>query len=281
MSLKSSNPYGLSPSLEKLARHGLLSADEERKLIRRAQRGDKSAEATLLQMNVRLIIMFTRKFHGRGLEADDVFQAGCLGFTRAIRKYDLRRKDMPRLATYASWWVKAIAQRAVLDEGRTVRLPSNVGSEYRRAVASGSSHVNWSDPEGLDRLSARLRAAQMTETVSFDQPYSGPAGHADGSEDSTMLDFLRSPAPDGESELLAAEERQTVESCLNRLRKIEREVLQARFFRGLTLDATADDLFRRKVTTHLVSREYARQIEKRAKQRLKAVMIEAGLNPET
>ena len=59
-------------------------------LIARSQAGDMSAKETLLKENSGLIWSVTRRFTGRGVEPDDLYQLGCLGFIKAIDGFDLQ-----------------------------------------------------------------------------------------------------------------------------------------------------------------------------------------------
>ena len=62
--------------------------DQTTQLIREAKRGDREASERLVKENSGLIWSVARRFFGRGVEADDLYQLGCLGFLKAIEGYD-------------------------------------------------------------------------------------------------------------------------------------------------------------------------------------------------
>ena len=64
---------------------------EQLELIRRAQTGDQEASERLVTDNSGLIWSVARRFIGRGVESDDLYQLGCLGFLKAVDGFDLRR----------------------------------------------------------------------------------------------------------------------------------------------------------------------------------------------
>ena len=58
-------------------------------LIKRAQNGDEKAMAKIIEENVGLVWNIVRRFLNRGYEKEDIFQIGCLGFIKAIKRFDL------------------------------------------------------------------------------------------------------------------------------------------------------------------------------------------------
>ena len=77
-----------------------------------------------------LVVALARRFRGRGVEQQDLVQEGTLGLIRALSKFDYARGC--RFATYASWWVRQAMQRAIQDQGRTIRLPASAAQKLQR-----------------------------------------------------------------------------------------------------------------------------------------------------
>lgn len=63
--------------------------DRTEELILRSQEGDKEARETLIEENMGLFIMVVRRFLGRGVEAEDLFQIGAIGLVKAVDRFDL------------------------------------------------------------------------------------------------------------------------------------------------------------------------------------------------
>ena len=70
------------------ARLPRLSGEETEKLLRKAKDGDRDAREKLISGNLRLVLSVIQKFTGRGENADDLFQVGCVGLIKAIDNFD-------------------------------------------------------------------------------------------------------------------------------------------------------------------------------------------------
>ena len=69
-------------------------------LLKKARSGDRVARNQLVEQNVGLVWNIVKRFHGRGYEADDIFQIGCIGLIKAINTFNPEKNI--KLATYAS-----------------------------------------------------------------------------------------------------------------------------------------------------------------------------------
>ena len=67
----------------------VLKNDETMELLRRVKEGDQSARQTLIEGNLRLVLSVIQRFNGRGENADDLFQVGCVGLIKAIDNFDI------------------------------------------------------------------------------------------------------------------------------------------------------------------------------------------------
>ena len=134
------------------ARHPLLSGGQEKELTRAVERG-RSAEKRLartrgslndttrrrlrrdiaqaltardelVRSNARLVISIAKRYQSLGLPLMDLIQEGNIGLLRAIDRFEPSRGL--RLSTYATWWVRQGINRAVANQGRTIRLPAYV-----------------------------------------------------------------------------------------------------------------------------------------------------------
>jgi RNA polymerase primary sigma factor len=109
-----------------------------------------------VQHNLRLVVSVAREFRSMGVEFVDLIQEANVGLIRAVEKFDERRGFT--FSTYAVWWLRQACVRAVQQQSRSVRLPSNVYDlilQYRRARASlqrklGREPDAWSLAEELE-----------------------------------------------------------------------------------------------------------------------------------
>ena len=77
----------------------VLSSKEKKELILRIKQGDKKAKEVFINGNLRLVLSVIQRFTGRGENADDLFQVGCIGLIKAINNFDLSQNV--QFSTYA------------------------------------------------------------------------------------------------------------------------------------------------------------------------------------
>ena len=112
----------------------LLSAAEEKQLAVRVQKGDPAARDHMVRANLRLVVNIARGYSNRGLQLCDLIEEGNLGLMRAVEGFDPTVGT--RFSTYASYWIKQSIKRALINNGKTIRIPAymvEILSKWRRA----------------------------------------------------------------------------------------------------------------------------------------------------
>src|SRR3954451_9643085 len=112
----------------------LLSAEEERELAERVAAGDPYAREHMVKANLRLVVNIARGYLGKGLSLEDLIEEGNLGLMRAVEGFDGMMDT--RFSTYASYWIKQSIRRAVMNNGKPIRLPAYMVSllaKWKRA----------------------------------------------------------------------------------------------------------------------------------------------------
>ena len=95
------------------ARLPVLRGEEMRRLLERAQSGDKAAREALIRGNLRLVLSVLQKFTGRGENMDDLFQVGCIGLIKAIDHFDTSQQV--RFSTYGVATITGGVKTALRD----------------------------------------------------------------------------------------------------------------------------------------------------------------------
>ena len=233
--------------------------------IDRAREELKRTKERLVVGNLRLVVLFARKYLGRGVALLDLVQEGNLGLMRAADKFDHQRGF--RFSTYASWWIKQALQRALLD--RTLRFPVHVADDRRRVgrVRGAFLTQHRREPNGGEIAAISGLARERVENILTlpTQPLSldSPVGE-DG--DATLGDLVPGTAelPDAAVALRALGRH--LETLMTDLSPREQEVLRMRFGIGDAREHTLEEVGRALSLT----RERIRQIERAALDKLRA-----------
>ena len=233
--------------------------------IDRARVELKRGKERLVVGNLRLVVLFARKYLGRGVPLLDLIQEGNLGLMRAADKFDHKRGF--RFSTYASWWIKQALQRALLD--RTLRLPVHVADDRRRiAKVRGTfltQHRREPTAEEIAAISglARERVENILTLPAQPASLDTPMGE-DG--DATLGDLVPATAelPDAAASLRALGGH--IEVLMGALSPREQQVLRMRFGMGGAREHTLEEVGRALSLT----RERIRQIERAALDKLRA-----------
>ncbi len=100
---------------------------ERFKALQQSLAAGQAARARVVEANLRLVVSVVRKLMHYGLELLDLIQEGNVGLMKAVEKFRYGRGY--RFSTYATWWIRQTAMRAIGDQSRTIRLPVHVGDQ--------------------------------------------------------------------------------------------------------------------------------------------------------
>jgi RNA polymerase primary sigma factor len=233
--------------------------------LEHAQRELKRSKERLVVGNLRLVVLFARKYLGRGVPLLDLVQEGNLGLMRAADKFDYRRGF--RFSTYAAWWIKQALQRALLD--RALRLPVHVADDRRRiGKVRGTfvaQHRREPTAEEIAALCGLSRDRVETILTLPQQPASLDAPVGDDGE-ARLADFVPSAGPVPEEEVALRSLGGHLAGLLDALSPREQQVLRMRFGIGHTREHTLEEVGKELSLT----RERIRQIERAALDKLRA-----------
>ena len=127
--------------------------EETAQLIARSQAGDKEAREILVENNLGLVHHIVKRFLGRGIEAEDLFQIGSIGLIKAIDKFDLQF-DV-KFSTYAVPMIQGEIKRFLRDDGMV-------------KVSRTLKENGWKVRQSMERLSQKLGRDATMEEVSED-----------------------------------------------------------------------------------------------------------------
>jgi RNA polymerase sigma-32 factor len=264
----------LEQYLAEVSRYPLLSQEEELALARAFRdTGDRKAAKKLVTANLRFVVKIANGYRGYGLRVADLIQEGNLGLMRGVEKFDPDQGI--RLVSYAVWWIRAYIQSYVMQSWSLVKLGTTqtqrrlffalarTRREVERSGEEGDVDENVARvlhvaPDALREVSRRIEGRD----VSLDAP------DLDGG--STQLDRVPSSAAPADEQLGAAREAADRESrvslALSLLDERERHIIEQR------LMADEPTSLQELGSRFGFSRERARQIEIRARGKLRAAL---------
>ncbi len=118
--------------LREIRETALLSAEEEKDLAARYAAGDMAARDRIIEANLRLVVSIAKRYNNFSLPLIDLIEEGNLGLIKAVERF--RPEKGFRFSTYASWWIRQAIERALVNQGRTVRLPVHVAGELSKML---------------------------------------------------------------------------------------------------------------------------------------------------
>ena len=219
----------------------------------------------LVQANLRLVVSVAKRYRHAELSFLDLVQEGNLGLIKAVDKFQYRRGF--KFSTYAVWWIRQAISHAIVDTGRTIRLPAHMVDALKRVtVARRALETELGRDPTVTELAARTRIAadkvmlvlkSAAPVVSLDAPVG---------ENIVFGEFVPDDGvPSPEAPILDEDINARARLALRSLGERERQVLELRFgisnARPYTLAEVGNRLG--------VSRERVRQIEIMALARLR------------
>jgi len=271
---QSSTPGSLSMYLAEINQYKLLTQEEEQKLARRFTKGDLKAGHTLVTSNLRFVVKVAYEYRSYGIKMSDLIQEGNIGLMKAVQKFDPDKGI--RLISYAVWWIRAYIQNYILKSWSLVKLGTTQAqrklffSLARTRRELEKFHAGEGNVSNVDEIAKRLHVKPQ-EVREMEQRMGGrdlsldaPMGEDGGN---THVDFVASATAPQDDEFAEKEEagliNQRVQMALMRLDPRERFIIEQRVMneRPMTLKELGEHFG--------FSRERARQLEIRAKDKLK------------
>jgi RNA polymerase nonessential primary-like sigma factor len=275
--------------LREVRRTELFTPQQEFETAARARAGDFAARQSMIEHNLRLVVSIAKAYLGRGVPLSDLIEEGNLGLMHAIDKFEPERGF--RFSTYATWWIRQSVERAVMNQGRVVRLPVHVVRELQQVLRARRTLEN--DPEfadarkGFEGEGVRVEdvaallgreVQQVAELLALaETPRSLDAAMDRGEDEHTLADSMPDDlAVDPTGVTQNHEVERLLNNWIEALTLREKEVLEGRF--GLhdrepeTLEVLSDRLG--------LTRERVRQIQNEALLKLKRHMTRNGIGKE-
>ena len=218
----------------------ILSNVEKETLLNSIKNGDEEARNVFVNGNLRLVLSVIKRFYGRGENADDLFQVGCIGLIKAIDNFDMSQNV--QFSTYAVPMIVGEIRRYLRDNNM-VRVSRSVRDLAYKTLAIKERIVKQEQREptieeiakelGVEKEEIAFSLDAIQEPVSLQEPVYG-----DGSENLYIMDQVK----DNKNTDEQWAENITITEAMKKLNEKEKLIIQKRFFEGRTQIEVADEI---------------------------------------
>ena len=218
----------------------VLSNEEKDELLKKIKNGDKEAREKFINGNLRLVLSVFGRFSGRGENADDLFQIGCVGLIKAIDNFDITLNV--QFSTYAVPMIIGEIRRYLRDNNM-VRVSRSIRDLAYKVlqVKEKKSKETGKEPT-IEEIAKELNVSKeeisfcldaIQDPVSLQEPV-----YNDGTDSVYIMDQVKDKKNTDE---LWAENITMIES-LKKLNEKEKMIISKRFFDGRTQMEVADEI---------------------------------------
>lgn len=218
----------------------LLTKKEKEELFVKIKQGDEEARQTFINGNLRLILSVIKRFRGRGENADDLFQVGCVGLIKAIDNFDITQGV--QFSTYAVPMVIGEIKRYLRDNNsirvsRTVRdlayKTMQFKEKYTKEKGEEPTISQIAKELGVEEEEISLSLDAIQDPVSLQEPVFN-----DGQESIFIMDQVKDTKNTDESWT----ENMTIKQAMEKLSEKEKMIVNKRFFEGRTQMEVASEI---------------------------------------
>ncbi len=265
----------LNVYIRDIAKFKPLTADDEKQLGRSIQQGDQEALKRLVESNLRFVVHYAKRYRGIGLSYMDLIHEGSLGLMEAAKRFDPERNV--KFISYAVWWVRQAIFHALSEHTRVFRLPQKLSGQVSRVTnAREKLKAELERMPTTEELAERTALSpeavqQLLMAAGTDVSLSAAVGDEGNLELGDTLE--QETVPSVELEMIRTSFERRIQSMVGDLDEKEREVIKMRF----GLDGEEPKTLQEIGESMGLSRERIRQIESRAKEKLRRSREAQGL----
>ena len=208
-----------------------LSTEENDRLMKALKGGDRAAREKFIVGNMRLVLSMVKRFWAKNANADDVFQAGCVGLIKAIDHFDL--KFNVKFSTYAVPMILGEIKRYLRD-GNSLRVSRSIRDTAYRILKAREKIEAQDEEATIARIAEELELKErevvyaldaISDPVSLYDPVYNKSGDA--------LELMDQICDETQSDEIWTE-HVALREAIERLGERERKILQLRYFEGKT-----------------------------------------------
>ena len=257
----------LTQYMAEIGKIKILTREEEIELAEQIKAGDPKAIQEMVRRNLKYVVTVANKYRGLGISLQDLIEEGNIGLIQAAKRFDVSRNV--KFITYAVWWIKQAIMHSLAEQSGTVKLPVKQAGKVLKINKRSQQMVQDLEREPTQSELAKDLGYRDEEVNSIMRAYRTHLSldsPLKDSDDTLYLDLLENQSLiPFDDQLMQASLSAKVDELLEDLSEREALILKMRFgFLGevRTLEEIGKEIG--------LSRERVRQIEKKAKLKLKS-----------
>ena len=218
----------------------ILKQEEKEKLLKEIKEGNEEARDIFVNGNLRLVLSVIQRFYGRGENADDLFQVGCVGLIKAIDNFDLSQGV--QFSTYAVPMIIGEIKRYLRDNN-SIRVSRSVRDLAYKSMQFKEKYTkeNGKEPT-VEQIAKELGVQKEDIAFSFDaiqDPVSlQEPVYSNGTENVYIMDQVK----DSKNTDELWTEKMTIMQIMKKLNDKEKMIISKRFFDGRTQMEVAEEI---------------------------------------
>ncbi len=201
--------------------------------IKRAQEGDKFEMDRLIRENNGLIWSIVKRFMNRGYEVEDLYQIGCIGFIKSIKRFDTNFEV--KLSTYSVPYILGEIKRFIRDDGpikvsRSIKELNTKINELKRHYLLNGKEIT------LEQICKELKIQKEDAIIAMESTNAvesmDAAANAENKDGKQMTVFDKISTGKNEEEMIT--NRMVINQLINELQDRDKEIILLRFFKEKT-----------------------------------------------
>ena len=218
----------------------LLTKEEKEELFIKIKQGDIEARQVFINGNLRLVLSVIQRFYGRGENADDLFQVGCVGLIKAIDNFDINQGV--QFSTYAVPMIIGEVKRYLRDNN-SIRVSRSIRDLAYKALQFKEKYLREKGKEptieeiakelDVDKESIAMSFDAIQDPISLQEPI-----YNDGTENIYIMDQVKDSKNTDEKWI----ESMTIMQIMKKLNDKEKMIITKRFFNGRTQMEVAEEI---------------------------------------
>lgn len=235
-------------------------ADKNQQLLHLAQNGDEDAKNNLINQNYPLIKSVIKRYKNKGIDYDDLFQLGCVGFVKAINNFNT--SFGVKFSTYAVPMIAGEVKRFLRDDGsiKVSRALKSLAIQIKKFVDTTSQN---SAPPTIEQIAKHFNVDTQEVVFAMDsnlRPVSLSAKIDDDEDGLSLQDLIQSPESD-DSML----DHIVLKNLIKNLDEREQKVIILRYYRDKTQSEIAKSLGVSQVQVSRIENKVLKQFKKEFK----------------